>query len=109
MANQVQLLIQEGEDEIKSFVAGASAVLSADAKILWAGFTTVWETLAPGEWAAAEPIIQEAIADAFNGDFADLEQVVLEKAEAAGVSFFQKLDSAGLQLVLSLFVQKKAT
>lgn len=98
-------IIQEAETEIVDFVKGAGVMLSADAKILFTAFATIWETLAPSEWAILQPIIVEAITDVFDGDFADLETVVLQKAEAAGVTFLEKLDSAALQAVLALFVQ----
>lgn len=98
-------IIQDAETEIVNFVQGAEAMLSADAKILWTAFSTIWATLAPSEWATFQPIVTEAITDIFDGDLADLETAVLLKAEAVGVDFLKKLDSAALQAVLALFVK----
>lgn len=101
-------VIQEAETEIVDFVKGAGAMLSADAQILFTAFSVIWATLAPAEWAVFKPIVVEAITDAFDGDLADLETSVLLKAEAAGVDFLKKLDSAALQAVLALFVKSQA-
>ena len=96
-------------DTIKADIEAAwgdtKAIVSADALILWNAIKTIWLTLAPAEWATLQPIIAEAITDGFDGDFADLETKVLLKAEAAGVDFLEKLDSAALQAVLALFVK----
>lgn len=92
-------------NEIEKFVEEAEEVLSADAKILWNSFKTIWATFAPSEWAVLQQIIKEAIADGFDGDFADLEQKVVQKLETAGVTFASKLASAEWQAVLALFVK----
>ncbi len=99
--NWIQAVITTVEAEITALET--QAVI--DGKLLWNTFVTIWGTLAPHEWAAIEPIIAQAITDVFNGDFADLETAVLQKAEVAGVDFLKKLDSASLQAVLALFVK----
>ena len=99
--NWIEKAVQLVETEAAAL--GTQAVV--DGKLLWNAFSAIWQTLAPSEWAIIEPIIQEAITDAFNGDFGDLEQVVLQKAELAGVDFLKKLDSAALQAVLALLHQ----
>lgn len=98
-------IIDEIKTEIEAVWGDAEAIVTADAKILWNAFKTIWLTLAPSEWATLQPIIAEAITDGFDGDFGDLETNALMKAEAAGVDFLKKLDSAALQAVLALFVK----
>ena len=97
--------IQEAITAVENIAKGVVAEVEADGKIIWNGFVIIWETLGPSEWAILEPIVVEAISDAFNGDLADLETTVLMKAEAAGVDFLKKLDSAALQIVLGLFTK----
>lgn len=99
--NWIQSAVEIVETEIKAL----EEQIEIDGKLIWNTFATIWATLAPGEWAKLEPIIIEAITDAFNGDFADLETAVLQKAEVAGIDFLKKLDSAALQAVLAIFVK----
>lgn len=99
-------LVKTIEADIVAEWGNIEALVVADAEILYNAFKTIWLTLAPSEWAILKPIVEEAISDVFNGDFADLETQVLMKAEAAGVDFLKKLDSAAIQAVLALFVAK---
>lgn len=101
MSTWIEAVIETIETEIKEI----ETQVEIDGKLIWNTFATIWATLAPGEWAKLEPIIIEAITDAFNGDFADLETAVLQKAELAGIDFLKKLDSASLQAVLAIFVK----
>lgn len=97
--------IEEAVQAVETELTALETQVSIDGKLLWQAFKTIWLTLEPSEWAAVEPIIVEAVTDVFDGDFADLEQVVLQKAETAGITFLKKLDSAALQAVLALFVK----
>ena len=99
----IEAAVQIIETEIKAL----ETQIVIDGKLIWQTFSTIWVTLAPNEWAAIEPIIIKAIEDVFNGDFADLETSVLQRAEVAGIDFLKKLDSAALQAVLALFVKTK--
>lgn len=98
-------VVTKAESWIANAFEGIKALAVADGLILWNAFKTIIETLEPHEWATLEPIIVQAIEDVFNGDLADLETAVLQRAEAAGVDFLKRLDSAGLQVVLGLFVK----
>jgi len=102
-ANWIESVVRAVEDEIIAL----ETQIVLDGKLLWQTFSTIWSTLAPHEWVVIEPIIVKAIEDIFNGDFADLETSVLLRAEAAGIDFLKKLDSAALQAVLALFVKMK--
>lgn len=101
MSNWIQAAIEIVETEIKEI----ETQIEIDGKLIWNTFATIWATLAPAEWALLEPIIIKAITDSFNGDFADLETVVLQEAEVVGIDFLKKLDSAALQAVLAIFVK----
>lgn len=102
-------IITTAENWIETAIKDVEAIAEADGKIIWNAFATIWATFAPAEWAIFEPIVVQAITDVFKGDLADLETAVLMKAEAAGVDFLKKLDSAALQIVLGLFVKTTAT
>ena len=82
--------------------AGEGAALIEDGAVkAWEFVHPFLTALEPSAWAQALPIITEAIEDVADGDLADLETAVLNKAEGLGVTLFKDLDSAVVQALIA--------
>lgn len=87
----------------KAWIAKAVPILEADGELLVAAFRTVWAAAAPAEMAALASLVQEAVGDVLDGDYADLETAVLNKAATQGLTFVADLGSAELAALIAIF------
>lgn len=90
------------EEKIASWIGPAETFIETEAHLAWGYVHPFIVALEPSAWAAAVPIIVEAVQDIGNGDFADLETNVLNRAEALGVTVFRELDSAVVQAIIAM-------
>ena len=58
--------------------------------------------LLPAQYATLKALIVEVLTDVADGDIADIETAVLNKAEAAALGFVRALGSSVLQAVIAI-------
>ncbi|MDR3512611.1 MAG: hypothetical protein P4L73_13330 [Caulobacteraceae bacterium] len=93
--------IQTAEADIAKWFGEGVALVEDGAVMAWKFVHPFITALEPSAWAAALPIIIQAITDIASGDIADIETAVLNKAEALGLSLFDTLKGDVLQAIIA--------
>ena len=94
--------LHTAETDLTTWLGEAEADVVAGAEQAWALIAPALKALEPAAWAQALPIILQAIADIANGDLADIETSVLNKAEVVGLTIFEDIKGVILQAVIAL-------